>query len=98
MSETSAIELMPADRVSLAELTATFNRVYADYYVPLHLDETTQAFMIDVCDLVPAASRIARRAGETVAVALLGVRGTRDRKSTRLNSSHSELSRMPSSA
>ena len=51
-------------------------------------------------DLATAAKKVGMRSGRIAAVDRngLGLDGQKDRKSTRLNSSHLKLSRMPSSA
>ena len=74
-----------------------------------HLDDSAGDGRLEVEGLVPVVVRVEDHRGQTAAtrIVLRGPRGRaalrnravwRDRKSTRLNSSHTHLSRMPSSA
>jgi GNAT superfamily N-acetyltransferase len=68
---------IPADRLSLAELCALFNRCYADYYVPLRLDLEGYRVMVAICDVELAASRVLRIGDEAIGFANLAARGGR---------------------
>lgn len=71
------ITLGPASELDLEALAQLFNAAYEGYPVAMHMDTGAMEFMLDAMDLVPERSRVARRAGEPVGVAMLGVRGTR---------------------
>jgi ribosomal protein S18 acetylase RimI-like enzyme len=71
----SEIELHPARSLSLGERVALFNAGYAGYLVPMHIDETGLAWMVDKLDIDLDASRIAYRDGQPVGFANLAVRG-----------------------
>jgi ribosomal protein S18 acetylase RimI-like enzyme len=65
--------LVPADALSLEELTALFNAGYEDYVVPFHVDAAQLGSMIAAWHIDLARSRVSPGEG----VALLGVRGDR---------------------
>ncbi len=70
-----SLELRPAASLSLAERVALFNAGYEDYVVPMHIDETGLARMVEALDIDLDASRVAYRDGEPVGFANLAVRG-----------------------
>lgn len=70
--------LIPAANLDIPELTATFNRAYEGYYVPITLTEQQieQYILTDSIDL--AASQVAQiEQGESVGVCLLAINGQR---------------------
>jgi ribosomal protein S18 acetylase RimI-like enzyme len=71
------IELCQVQDLDLDALAQLFNDAYEGYPVPMHVDAGAMAFMLEAMDLAPERSRVARRAGAPVGVAMLGVRGTR---------------------
>jgi len=72
---TQTITLVAASTRTDDELAALFGAVYADYFVPVHLDAIALRTMVRRFDLDLGASRIALDRGRAVAVALLGLRG-----------------------
>lgn len=66
-----------ATALSLSEMADLYNLTYQGYAVPFHVDADWAAFMCDAFDLMPEHSVIARRGGEAVGIAMLGVRGSR---------------------
>ena len=91
---------IPGDRLTLRKLAGTllaFMGVVALFGENLQLDVSKlgpMASIIAAAFFAAAAGVVTKRHGATLHAASLNA----DRKSTRLNSSHSELSRMPSSA
>jgi len=77
LTATAPATLTPATDLPLPELAELFNRAYAGYEVPLHVDEGAVAFMIDTFDLWPERSRIAWRDERAIGLAMLAVRGSR---------------------
>jgi GNAT superfamily N-acetyltransferase len=73
---TQAITLVAADTCTDEELAGLFSAVYADYFVPVHLDAIALRTMVQRFDLALDGSRVVRDRGRAVAVALLGLRGT----------------------
>jgi ribosomal protein S18 acetylase RimI-like enzyme len=71
---TRAIALVAATTRTDEELAALFGAVYADYFVPVHLDAIALRTMVRRFDLDLAASRVAQDSGQAVGVALLGLR------------------------
>jgi len=71
----AAVPIVAADSVDLDALTALFNGVYSDYFVPLELDRAGLELTIDICDIDLGASRVAVEDGEPAAFAFLGLRG-----------------------
>jgi ribosomal protein S18 acetylase RimI-like enzyme len=67
------MRLVPSDRFSYAELAELFTHGYEGYFVPMHFDEPTLRYMVDVWDIDLSKSRVAPNAG----VANLAVRGDR---------------------
>ncbi len=70
-----AVRFTPAGALQPAALAALLGEVYADYPVPMHMDEGVLAFMCEAFDLDLDASCVAWRDGRAVGVALLGLRG-----------------------
>ncbi|HST25310.1 MAG TPA: GNAT family N-acetyltransferase, partial [Gaiellaceae bacterium] len=69
------MRLVPADSIDFDLLLRLFNEAYSDYLVPMQLDRAGLEYTIDVCDIDPAASRIALAGDEPAAFAFLAVRG-----------------------
>ena len=67
------MKLVPSDQFSYAELAELFTRGYEGYFVPMHFDERTLRYMVDVWDIDLARSRVAPDAG----LANLAIRGNR---------------------
>jgi GNAT superfamily N-acetyltransferase len=67
------VKLVPSDQFSYAELADLFTRGYEGYFVPMHFDEPTLRYMVDVWDIELSKSRVAPDAG----VANLAIRGER---------------------
>jgi ribosomal protein S18 acetylase RimI-like enzyme len=67
------MNLVPADRFSLAELAALFTRGYEGYAIPMRVDEPTMRYMVETWDVDLSRSRVA----DDVGVCNLGVRGDR---------------------
>ena len=67
------MKLVPSDQFSYAELAELFTRGYEGYFVPMHFDESTLRYMVDMWDIDLAKSRVAPDAG----LANLAVRGDR---------------------
>jgi ribosomal protein S18 acetylase RimI-like enzyme len=65
--------LVPSDRFSYQELAELFTRGYEGYFVPMHFDEPTLRYMVDVWDIDLSRSRVAPGAG----LANLAIRGDR---------------------
>lgn len=57
------------------EMAALFGAVYADYFVPVHLDAIALRTMVRRFDLDLAASRVLFRGGLAAGIAMLGLRG-----------------------
>ncbi len=72
-----AIELESARRWSADALAALFGAVYADYFVPIHVDTAAFTGMIERFDLDRDGSQVAVRDGEPVGIVMLGLRGER---------------------
>ncbi len=66
-------DIVPAGSLRTPELVELFNRAYADYFVPIQLDEAAWAGMLTRFDVNLEASRVAPGAG----IVLLGVRDDR---------------------
>ena len=71
------LSTLPASRLPLPEFAALFMRAYADYLVPLHLDEAAVVSMIRTWDLSLDDSRVLMRTGVCVGFACLAVRAER---------------------
>jgi GNAT superfamily N-acetyltransferase len=69
-----SLELRPAASLSLAARVALFNAGYEGYVVPMHIDETGLARMVEMLDIDLDASRVGYRDGEPVGFANLAVR------------------------
>jgi GNAT superfamily N-acetyltransferase len=67
------MKLVPSDQYSYAELAELFTRGYEGYFVPVHFDEPTMRYMVDVWDIDLSRSRVAPDAG----LANLAIRGDR---------------------
>jgi len=67
------MKLVPSDQFSYAELAELFTRGYEGYFVPMHFDDPTLRYMVDVWDIDLARSRVAPDAG----LANLAIRGNR---------------------
>ena len=67
------MRLVPSDQYSYAELAELFTRGYEGYFVPMHFDEPTMRYMVDVWDIDLSRSRVAPDAG----LANLAIRGDR---------------------
>jgi ribosomal protein S18 acetylase RimI-like enzyme len=65
----------PAATLDIAALAALFSNVYADYYVPLHVDATAMAGMIAAQDLDLERSCVVFDGSDPIAFAMLAVRG-----------------------
>ena len=68
------IEVVPAARLPLSELTALFVRAYEGYPVPMHVDEAMLQMMIEVNDEDLDASVVLLDGVEPAAIALLALR------------------------
>jgi ribosomal protein S18 acetylase RimI-like enzyme len=68
------LELRPASAFDGAALAALFTAGYEGYAVPIRIDAEAFGAMVAANDLDLGASRVALRAGEPVAFAMLGVR------------------------
>ena len=71
---TRAIALVAATTRTDDELAALFGAVYADYFVPVHLDAIALRTMVRRFDLDLAASRLALDGAHAVGIAMLGLR------------------------
>lgn len=71
------MKLVPASSLPLAELAELFTAGYENYFVPVHVDEPTLAFMVGAWDLDLDRSRVAVGDDGPVGFANLGVRGER---------------------
>ena len=69
------MKLVPASSVPLAELAELFTAGYEGYFVPVHVDEPTLAFMVEAWDIDLERSRVAIGEAGAVGFANLGVRG-----------------------
>lgn len=69
--------IVPAGGFGPARLAELFTAGYEGYYVPMHVDEATFAFMVDAWDIDLARSCVALDGDEPVGVVNLGVRGDR---------------------
>jgi ribosomal protein S18 acetylase RimI-like enzyme len=72
---TRAIALVAAATRTDEELAALFGAVYADYFVPVHLDAIALRTMARRFDLDLAASRVVFEGGQPAGIAMLGLRG-----------------------
>jgi GNAT superfamily N-acetyltransferase len=71
-----SVELVPASSVDRAAHAAVFNEGYSDYFVPIHIDEGSLAFIVETWDVDLDRSRIAVQDGSAVGFANLAVRGS----------------------
>jgi GNAT superfamily N-acetyltransferase len=71
------VNIVPASSFGHEELARLFEGVYEGYFVPIHVDETTLAFMVDAWDIDLDRSLVAVQDGTPVGVTMLGVRGDR---------------------
>lgn len=71
------MNLIPAGALSIEALTALYNRARADYLVPMPMTPETMAVYLTRHDIDLNASRVAEIDGESVGLALLGLRGDR---------------------
>jgi len=67
------MKLVPSDRFSYPELADLFTRGYEGYFVPMHFDEPTLRYMVEMWDIDLSRSRVAPGAG----LANLAIRGDR---------------------
>jgi len=67
------MSLVPSDRFSYADLAELFTRGYEGYFVPMHFDEPTMRYMVEMWDIDLSRSRVAPDAG----LANLAIRGDR---------------------
>jgi len=67
------MNVVPADRLTLAQLADLMTRAYEGYVVPVSLDEKTFQYIVEAWDIDLARSRVAVDAG----ICNLGVRGDR---------------------
>lgn len=65
------------ESMELGALAELFTAGYQGYFVPMHVDAPTLAFMIECFDIQRSASRVLFEADQAVAFALLGMRGSR---------------------
>jgi ribosomal protein S18 acetylase RimI-like enzyme len=72
----NTIELVPASRLSLGELTAVLNAGYADYFVPAHQTEAQVARSLRAWDIDLDGSTVACAGDSAVGIVLVGVRGS----------------------
>jgi len=72
---TPSTTLTDAAGLSLESLADLFNRAYEGYEVALSVDAAAIAFMEEALDLWPERSCVAWRDGQSVGLAMLGVRG-----------------------
>ena len=77
MTATAPALITPATGMAFPDLAELFNRAYAGYEVPLHVDAGAVEFMLEALDLSPERSRIAWRDERPIGLAMLAVRGTR---------------------
>jgi ribosomal protein S18 acetylase RimI-like enzyme len=71
------VNIVPASSFGHAELARLFEGGYEGYFVPIHVDEATFAFMVDAWDIDVDRSLVAMHEGTPVGVTMLGVRGDR---------------------
>ncbi len=74
MTPTPGPRTVPASTLSDAELVALFNRVYADYFVPVTVSDAGWQALVRRFDLDLEASRVA---ADGSGLAMLGIRGVR---------------------
>jgi GNAT superfamily N-acetyltransferase len=67
------MNLVPADRLTIAELADLFTRGYQNYFTPVSVDEGTMQYMVDTWDIDLSRSRVA----EGIGFCNLAVRGER---------------------
>ncbi len=77
MQDDTDLQLVAADRVSLAQRTAIMNAAYADYYIPIRVTPDQLALMDEFYDVVLSRSVVARTRWECVGQALLALRDRR---------------------
>src|SRR5512142_2250204 len=77
MQDGTDLQLVAADRVSLAQRAAIMNAAYADYYIPIRVTQEQLALMDEFYDVVPGHSVVARTRRECVGQALLALRNRR---------------------
>jgi len=71
------IDLKPAASAPRADFVAALNRAYADYYVPIHLHESSFEELVQREDIKLESSIAAHDNGAIVGLGMLGVRGAR---------------------
>jgi GNAT superfamily N-acetyltransferase len=71
------VQLVSADKVSLAQRVAVMNAAYADYLVPIHVTPEQMSLMDRCFDISISRSVIARTRWDLVGMALLAIRGGR---------------------
>jgi GNAT superfamily N-acetyltransferase len=77
MAELSAVQLLPASRLTVAQRVAVMNAAYADYFLPTHVSQEQLELMDRCFDIMPSRSVVARTRWESVGMALLSLRGER---------------------
>jgi len=77
LTATAPALITPATGMAFPDLAELFNRAYAGYEVPLHVDAGAVEFMLEALDLSPERSRIAWRDEHAIGLAMLAVRGER---------------------
>ena len=65
------MNLVPASSFGHAELARLFEGGYEGYFVPIHVDEATFAFMVDAWDIDLGRSLVAVEEGTPVGVTML---------------------------
>ncbi|HET8811164.1 MAG TPA: GNAT family N-acetyltransferase, partial [Gaiella sp.] len=65
------MNIVPADRFTMAELAELFTRGYEDYFAPVQLDEASMQHIVDAWSIDLSRSRVA----EGLGICNLGVRG-----------------------
>jgi len=70
----AAIDLIPADQFTYAQLTDAYNRTRVDYIVPMPMNERKMREYVYVYDIDLAQSVVAVEDGEILGLAMLGVR------------------------
>jgi len=71
------VNVVSASSFGTAQLARLFEGGYEGYFVPIHVDEATFAFMVDAWDIDHDRSRVAVQDRTPVGVTMLGVRGDR---------------------
>jgi GNAT superfamily N-acetyltransferase len=67
------MKLVPSDRFTYPQIAELFTRGYEGYFVPMHFDEPTLRYMVEMWDIDLSRSRVAPEAG----LCNLAIRGDR---------------------